>query len=100
MESFGDCAGFPWKPPTLAEALGDTFLKQDGSKVGLEAIEGKTLGLYFSAHWCPPCRGFTPKLAEFYAGDKDEEGMLDYFKNDHGDYLALPYAKRDEKAEL
>jgi len=21
---------------------------------------------YFSAHWCGPCRGFTPKLAKFY----------------------------------
>jgi nucleoredoxin len=22
--------------------------------------------LYFSAHWCPPCRGFTPVLSETY----------------------------------
>jgi len=21
---------------------------------------------YFSAHWCPPCRGFTPILKTFY----------------------------------
>ena len=21
---------------------------------------------YFSAHWCPPCRGFTPILKSFY----------------------------------
>lgn len=114
-EDFDTCAGFPWKAPTLAEALGDSFLKQDGSKVGPEAIAGKTLGLYFSAHWCPPCRGFTPKLKEFYAAykakdpnfeiifvssDKEESGMLDYFKNDHGDYLALPYDKRKAKNDL
>lgn len=24
------------------------------------------IGLYLSAHWCPPCRGFTPTLIEFY----------------------------------
>lgn len=24
------------------------------------------LFLYFSAHWCSPCRKFTPKFAEYY----------------------------------
>jgi len=114
-ENFEDCAGFPWKPPTLAEALGEVFLKQDGSTVGKEAIAGKTLGLYFSAHWCPPCKGFTPVLKEFYnaykakdpnfeiifvSSDREESGMLDYFKNDHGDYLALPYDRRQAKSDL
>ena len=37
----------------------------------LEPVKSETLqtdikGLYFSAHWCPPCRGFTPKLAKVY----------------------------------
>lgn len=104
---------FPWIPPTFAEALGDSFLKGDGT-VGKEAIEGKTLGLYFSAHWCPPCRGFTPQLAKWYAGikgelgdkfeiifcsgDRDEDSMKSYYKEQcdaGGDWLCLPYAAKD-----
>ena len=23
----------------------------------------KFIGVYFSAHWCPPCKAFTPVLA-------------------------------------
>ena len=59
-----------------------------------ELLEGvKQIGIYFSAHWCPPCRNFTPILAkkykEEYAGkgleivfvssDKNDEEMRKYF---------------------
>ncbi len=29
------------------------------------------VGIYFSAHWCPPCRNFTPQLATFYNSVKE-----------------------------
>lgn len=41
---------------------GSAVKKFDGSS--LDGV--KRLGIYFSAHWCPPCRRFTPKLVEFY----------------------------------
>jgi nucleoredoxin len=31
-----------------------------------DSLSGKIVGVYFSGHWCPPCRGFTPKLIETY----------------------------------
>jgi len=115
LENKETCSGFPWIPPTFAEALGSAFERKDGTQVGLDAVNGKTLGLYFSAHWCPPCRQFTPKLKEFYeqyrkinsdfeivfvSGDKDEAGMKSYFTEDHGDYLALPFSRRQAKSDL
>ncbi|WAQ95333.1 NXN-like protein [Mya arenaria] len=30
------------------------------------------IGIYFSAHWCPPCRQFTPKLKTFYNGVRSQ----------------------------
>ena len=45
-----------------------TLLKADGSSVDADsALADKELILYyFSAHWCPPCRQFTPMLKDFY----------------------------------
>jgi len=72
-------ASFPWKPPTLWEALGEEVLSGDGEDVSISSLRGagKVLGLYFSAEWCPPCHAFTPKLAATYkalkAAGKDFE---------------------------
>jgi len=68
--------------------------------------------LYFSAHWCPPCRSFTPQLASFYVKDFKSKGMEVIFvssdkdENSFNGYLndmpwyALPFADRERKNKL
>lgn len=56
-----------------------------------EALEGKDFVLlYFSAHWCPPCRRFTPLLIEFYNKMKEQGKNIElvFCSNDHdeGEY--------------
>lgn len=96
----------------FAELLGPTLLSKNGEVDTALALSGKTVGLYFSAHWCPPCRGFTPQLAKSYtsalkakgleivfvSGDQDESAFCSY----HGEmpWLALPFASRDKAAAL
>ena len=47
---------------------GQQLLKKNGEVVLADQIlqEKKIICYYFSAHWCPPCRNFTPILADFY----------------------------------
>ena len=43
----------------LTALLGvNKLLKGAGEEVNVESLasEGSVLGLYFSAHWCPPCK--------------------------------------------
>ena len=106
---------FPWTPPTLSEALGDTFADKTGAQVKLSDITaaGKNIGLYFSAHWCGPCRHFTPQLVKMYekltAGGKPFEVIFvssdrspEEFREYYGEmpWLALPFEDRDRKEAL
>lgn len=98
----------------LQSSLGEKVIRNDGTEVEVKSLfgSGKVLGLYFSAHWCPPCRQFTPQLAEFYkelrkkAEGKDFE--IVFLSSDRSDtdfnkyfeempWLALPHANRAGK---
>lgn len=73
--------GFADGPPSWEDVL-ELVVDQEGKKVGVSTITSKPyVGLYFSAHWCPPCRGFTPKLAKVY-----EKIMASDITNDGNDF--------------
>ena len=64
-----------FRKPTLPKNIkkmdslaGQKLVKADGSSAAADAaMADKELILYyFSAHWCPPCRQFTPLLKDFY----------------------------------
>jgi nucleoredoxin len=110
----GNPAGFPWAPKPFKDLLGTTLRKSDGTVVPTASLGNKNLVLYFSAHWCPPCRQTTPLLAKLYqsmrihraddfefifiSSDKDMKSFSEY----HGEmpWLAMPFDKRAEKEEL
>merc|ERR1712232_31442 len=95
------------------ELLGSK-LRKGGEEVDTaSALQGKKqIGLYFSAHWCPPCRGFTPQLAQWYtkdlkdkglevvfvSSDRDDKAFQDYFGE--MPWLALPFENRAAKDQL
>jgi nucleoredoxin len=90
----------------LANLLGEVLVKKDGTEVATsEALAGaEYIMVYCSAHWCPPCRGFTPALSEwvtrnaaklnlkvvFATNDRDEDAFMSYFKEMSFD-LAIPF---------
>ena len=57
--------------PQLEDLFQGPLLDSNGKEVDKSVLAGKTIGIYFSAHWCPPCRGFTPKFAETYKKIKE-----------------------------
>jgi nucleoredoxin len=79
-------------------------------KAAPDALAGKSIiAIYYSAHWCPPCRAFTPELVKFYdetrashpnfelifvSSDKSAAEMKTYLNWGKMNWLALEYSKR------
>merc|ERR1719197_443135 len=88
--------------------FGDTLMTKDGAQNTDEVLAGKKHVLvYFSAHWCPPCRGYTPDLSKAYADSaKKDETAVVFISSDqdqasfdeyYGEmsFFAVPYEARE-----
>lgn len=110
-----NCNDFPWRPKPLSELMrGAQLVNKAGQTLSAEeALGGKTKLVYFSAHWCGPCRNFTPQLVKTYealkaAGknielvfvslDREEGGFKEYLQE--MPWLALEYSDRARTEKL
>jgi nucleoredoxin len=89
-----------------AAALKDHFqsalVDAAGQPVSLDTLKGKAVGIYFSAHWCGPCRVFTPELVKFrnanaerfevvfVSSDRSAEAQAKYMKEAGMQWPTLP----------
>lgn len=85
------------------QTLGPQLLSKQGVVPTQQALStAKVVALYFSAHWCPPCRQFTPVLATamsmnrwpqlavvFVSSDRDATAFSQYYSE--MPWLALPF---------
>ena len=88
----------------VLELLPENLKGKDG-QVKFSPKDAPFFGLYFSAHWCPPCRNFTPKLKNFYevvnknqkqieiifvTSDKSEAEFNEYFGS--MPWISIPFS--------
>ncbi|PSS31222.1 Nucleoredoxin like [Actinidia chinensis var. chinensis] len=91
----------------------DFLLSPTGTQVKVSDLEGKVIGLYFSANWYIPCRNFTQVLANTYdklktSGSEFEvvfvssDEDLDAFNNYYASmpWLAIPFSDLESKKAL
>ncbi|CAK9001550.1 Probable nucleoredoxin 1 (AtNrx1), partial [Durusdinium trenchii] len=83
--------------------LGSQLVTKSGLQPTAQALQSASVvALYFSAHWCPPCRGFTPQLAAAMAGDRFPQIAVVFVSSDRSEsdfqsyyaempWMALPF---------
>ena len=88
------------------------FESSNGKVKKEDVLKNEIIGVYFSAHWCGPCRGFTPKLAQFYKNVNKEKKQIEIIFNSLDNdlksfneyfgtmpWIATPF-ESDEKGEI
>ena len=88
--------------PEVQKLIPGNLIDQNFNQLNLENLEGKIIGLYFSAGWCPPCRTFSPTLKEFreqnkgdfevvmVSADRNIDEQLQYMQSTKMPWPALP----------
>jgi len=98
----------------IVQLVGEKLLSKGNTVVNsAEVLKDKLVALYFSAHWCPPCRQFTPEFSRIYqslsssnrplavvfiSADQDQEAFNEYFGEQP--WYAIPYDSTDVREGL
>ncbi|GFR58723.1 nucleoredoxin-like [Elysia marginata] len=105
----------PKPPHPLETLLGDLVVNAKGNVISPKvlAVENGVIGLYFAAHWCPPCRRFCPNLLLLYNELRKKHDLfeviyisLDNKENSFQEYLskmpwyAVPYSEEEKREEI
>lgn len=90
----------------LIKSVGENLVTADGKTVASKQLASQDYVLvYFSAHWCGPCRAFTPDLVKFHndysktgkfevilvSSDRSEKDMFGYMTEAKMPWLSIPY---------
>uniref|UniRef100_T1J2S8 DNA repair and recombination protein RAD54-like n=1 Tax=Strigamia maritima TaxID=126957 RepID=T1J2S8_STRMM len=98
----------------IKKLLGDQLVRNNGDTVQVSSLSG-VIALYFSAHWCPPCRSFTTELINFYknfkvnktshrleivyvSADTEENEFQIFFQN--MPWFSIPFDDKERKTRL
>lgn len=95
--------------PHISRLLPTCLLSPTGKVITADALAGKVIFIYFSAHWCGPCRNYTPQLAEFYKSAKSNNFEVIFCSADHSEsefssyymshpWKAIPYNNSEREA--
>ena len=91
----------------MAELLPTRILNNKGKSVSSSELAGKVVGFYFSAHWCPPCRAFTPSLVDFrdknnddfevvfVSSDRSPDAQMSYMEETNMKWYTLEHRSQD-----
>jgi thioredoxin-related protein len=97
---------FPWdekRQTNIKSMLGGVFLKGNGSEVSINELEGKYIGVLFSATWHWNCRRFQQMLEYMYEKLKNEGKAFEIIDMDFSaeiPWLALPQKAFEVKQKL
>jgi nucleoredoxin len=69
----------------LGSVLPAVLHDAEGKEIDAASLKGKTVALYFSAHWCPPCRAFTPSLVKFRDENADKDFEIVFVSLDNSE---------------
>ena len=81
--------------PGLASLLPEKLMNASGEEVSRNQLAGKTVGFYFSAHWCPPCRAFTPSLVKFRDTNQEDFEIV-FVSSDKSPAAQMAYMKETD----